>query len=41
MGGDMALYNKDEAIKKFSNGEIQILNFYDLIYLYCLLIKIF
>ena len=31
MGGDMALSNRDETIKKFSNGEIQILITIDLL----------
>ena len=31
MGGDMALRNRDETIKKFSNGEIQILITTDLL----------
>lgn len=31
MGGDMALSNRDETIKKFSNGEIQILITTDLL----------
>lgn len=31
MGGDMALKNRDETIKKFSNGEIQILITTDLL----------